>query len=128
MPARSFNVVIPGGGNAGIGVTVATREAGLEVAMLEPDLLGGTCSNRGCIPNRCWSPPYMPSTRSSAPSPIRLRWTSRTPTGRRSSTAKGDDRRHSGFARGFDELRRRRGVHEPVCGFPTFSADIKSML
>ena len=47
MPTRSFDVVILGGGNAGMGVTVATREAGLEVVMLEPDLLGGTCPNRG---------------------------------------------------------------------------------
>src|SRR5215471_8854157 len=52
MPTRSFDVVIIGGGNAGMGVTVATREAGLTVAMLEPDLLGGTCPNRGCMPKK----------------------------------------------------------------------------
>jgi glutathione reductase (NADPH) len=52
MPARNFDVVIPGGGNAGMGVTVATREAGLRVAMIEPDLLGGTCPNRGCMPKK----------------------------------------------------------------------------
>ena len=52
MAARSFDVVILGGGNAGMGVTVATREAGLKVAMAEPDLLGGTCPNRGCMPKK----------------------------------------------------------------------------
>src|SRR5215831_16650013 len=52
MPTRNFDVVILGGGNAGMGVTVATREAGLSVAMIEPDLLGGTCPNRGCMPKR----------------------------------------------------------------------------
>ena len=52
MPTRHFDVVILGGGNAGMGVTVATREAGLKVAMLEPDLLGGTCPNRGCMPKK----------------------------------------------------------------------------
>src|SRR5712672_1683868 len=52
MPTRSFDVVILGGGNAGMGVTVATREAGLTVAMIEPDLLGGTCPNRGCMPKK----------------------------------------------------------------------------
>jgi glutathione reductase (NADPH) len=52
MPRRSFDVVILGGGNAGMGVTVATREAGLTVAMIEPDLLGGTCPNRGCMPKK----------------------------------------------------------------------------
>ena len=52
MPTRSFDVVILGGGNAGMGVTVATREAGHTVAMIEPDLLGGTCPNRGCMPKK----------------------------------------------------------------------------
>jgi glutathione reductase (NADPH) len=49
---RNFDVAILGGGNAGIGVTVATSEAGLKVAMVEPDLLGGTCPNRGCMPKK----------------------------------------------------------------------------
>src|ERR1700732_36973 len=52
MPTRSFDVVILGGGNAGMGVTVATREAGLTVAMIEPHLLGGTSPNRGCMPKK----------------------------------------------------------------------------
>jgi glutathione reductase (NADPH) len=52
MATRSLDVVILGGGNAGMGVTVATREAGLNVAMIEPDLLGGTCPNRGCMPKK----------------------------------------------------------------------------
>src|SRR5438132_14218732 len=52
MATRSFDVVILGGGNAGMGVTVATREAGLNVALIEPDLLGGTCPNRGCMPKK----------------------------------------------------------------------------
>jgi len=52
MPTRNVDVVILGGGNAGMGVTVATREAGLEVVMLEPDLMGGTCPNRGCMPKK----------------------------------------------------------------------------
>jgi glutathione reductase (NADPH) len=52
MPTRNFDVVILGGGNAGMGVTVPTREAGVRVAMIEPDLLGGTCPNRGCMPKK----------------------------------------------------------------------------
>ncbi|MBV8120594.1 MAG: NAD(P)/FAD-dependent oxidoreductase [Alphaproteobacteria bacterium] len=52
MATRNFDVVILGGGNAGLGVTVATREAGLKVALFEPDLLGGTCPNRGCMPKK----------------------------------------------------------------------------
>ena len=52
MPTRTFDVVILGGGNAGMGVTVPTREAGVRVAIIEPDLLGGTCPNRGCMPKK----------------------------------------------------------------------------
>ena len=45
MPTRSFDVVILGGGNAGMGVTVATREAGLTVAMIRSSS-GVSCSIR----------------------------------------------------------------------------------
>jgi glutathione reductase (NADPH) len=51
MNAR-YDVVILGGGNAGMGVTVATRKAGLSVAMIEQDVLGGVCPNRGCTPKK----------------------------------------------------------------------------
>ena len=33
-----------------MGVTVATRAAGLSVAMVESRDFGGTCPNRGCTP------------------------------------------------------------------------------
>ncbi|SFQ05203.1 glutathione reductase (NADPH) [Mesorhizobium sp. NFR06] len=49
---ETYDVVILGGGNAGMGVTVATRAAGLSVAMIEPRDLGGTCPNRGCTPKK----------------------------------------------------------------------------
>ena len=52
MSSPSFDVVIIGGGNAGLGVTVATRKAGLSVALIEPRELGGTCPNRGCTPKK----------------------------------------------------------------------------
>ena len=50
--ADKYDVLILGGGNAGMGVTVPTRAAGLSVAMVESDLLGGTCPNRGCTPKK----------------------------------------------------------------------------
>ena len=50
--ADNYDVLILGGGNAGIGVTVPTRAAGLSVAMVEPRELGGTCPNRGCTPKK----------------------------------------------------------------------------
>jgi glutathione reductase (NADPH) len=52
VSSQSFDVVIIGGGNAGLGVTVATRKAGLSVALIEPRELGGTCPNRGCTPKK----------------------------------------------------------------------------
>jgi glutathione reductase (NADPH) len=50
--SEKFDVVILGGGNAGIGVTGPVRRAGLSVAMIEPRDLGGTCPNRGCTPKK----------------------------------------------------------------------------
>ncbi|AZO49066.1 MAG: NAD(P)/FAD-dependent oxidoreductase [Mesorhizobium sp.] len=49
---EKYDVVVLGGGNAGMGVTVATRAAGLSVAMIEARDLGGTCPNRGCTPKK----------------------------------------------------------------------------
>ena len=50
--AEQFDVVILGGGNAGIGVTGPVRRAGMSVAMIEARDLGGTCPNRGCTPKK----------------------------------------------------------------------------
>jgi len=52
MITEPFDVVILGGGNAGIGVTGPARAAGLSVAMIEARDLGGTCPNRGCTPKK----------------------------------------------------------------------------
>lgn len=52
MPRDRYDVLILGGGNAGMGVTVETRKAGLSVAMAENREFGGTCPNRGCTPKK----------------------------------------------------------------------------
>ena len=52
MTPETFDVVILGGGNAGIGVTGPVRRAGMSVAMIESHDLGGTCPNRGCTPKK----------------------------------------------------------------------------
>lgn len=52
MKPETFDVVILGGGNAGIGVTGPVRRAGMSVAMIESHDLGGTCPNRGCTPKK----------------------------------------------------------------------------
>ncbi|MFO1112178.1 MAG: NAD(P)/FAD-dependent oxidoreductase [Bradyrhizobium sp.] len=50
--SEKFDVVILGGGNAGIGVTGPVRRAGMSIAMIEARDLGGTCPNRGCTPKK----------------------------------------------------------------------------
>ncbi|MGB6536728.1 MAG: NAD(P)/FAD-dependent oxidoreductase [Xanthobacteraceae bacterium] len=52
MDGGQYDVLILGGGNAGMGVTVPTRKAGLSVALVEDRELGGTCPNRGCTPKK----------------------------------------------------------------------------
>jgi glutathione reductase (NADPH) len=51
MTPEKFDVVILGS-NAGIGVTGPVRRAECQCAMIEADLLGGTCPNRGCTPKK----------------------------------------------------------------------------
>jgi glutathione reductase (NADPH) len=52
MQRDTCDVLILGGGNAGFGVTVPTRKAGMKVLMVEERDLGGTCPNRGCTPKK----------------------------------------------------------------------------
>ncbi len=45
-----FDVVIVGGGPAGYGAALYGASAGLKIALVEYDKVGGTCLHRGCIP------------------------------------------------------------------------------
>ncbi len=46
----SFDVVIVGGGPGGYAAALYGAAAGLNIAMIERDKVGGTCLHRGCIP------------------------------------------------------------------------------
>ncbi len=48
--AAVFDVVVIGGGPGGYGAALYAAAAGLEVALVEMNKLGGTCLNVGCIP------------------------------------------------------------------------------
>ena len=48
--AESFDVVIIGGGPVATPPRSTARSAGLNIAMVEKDKVGGTCLHRGCIP------------------------------------------------------------------------------
>lgn len=47
-----FNIVIVGGGPAGVTAALRARELGASVALVERGRLGGTCTNDGCVPTR----------------------------------------------------------------------------
>ena len=47
-----FEVVVVGGGPAGVTAALRARELGAEVALVERGNMGGTCTNDGCVPTR----------------------------------------------------------------------------
>jgi dihydrolipoamide dehydrogenase len=48
------DVVIIGGGPGGYAAALYSDNYGLSVALVEKDLVGGTCLHRGCIPTKAW--------------------------------------------------------------------------
>lgn len=49
---QTFDVVVIGAGNAGLAVSAVAKKAGLSVAIIEKDGVGGTCPLRGCVPKK----------------------------------------------------------------------------
>ena len=47
-----FEVVVIGGGPAGVTAALRARELGAGVALVERGYMGGTCTNDGCVPTR----------------------------------------------------------------------------
>ena len=52
--ADQFDLVIVGGGPGGYAAAFYGASAGLSVALVEKDTIGGTCLNRGCIPAKAF--------------------------------------------------------------------------
>ena len=52
----SFDVIVIGGGSAGLAFSKEAARRGAAVLLIERDKLGGTCVNRGCVPKKMmWS-------------------------------------------------------------------------
>ena len=49
------DVIIIGGGPAGVTAALRARELGAEVTLVEKGRLGGTCVNDGVVPTRVWA-------------------------------------------------------------------------
>ena len=49
---QHYDLLVVGGGPAGVTAALRGRELGASVALLDRAGLGGTCTNDGCVPTR----------------------------------------------------------------------------
>jgi dihydrolipoamide dehydrogenase len=52
MNSSSFEIIVIGGGPGGYVAAIRAAQLGAKVLIVDKDLLGGTCINRGCIPTK----------------------------------------------------------------------------
>ena len=52
-PAPRYNLVVIGGGTAGLVTAAGAAGLGARVALVERHLMGGDCLNVGCVPSKC---------------------------------------------------------------------------
>lgn len=52
MSGNSTDVIVVGGGTGGYSTALRAAHLGLDVTLIERDLVGGTCLHRGCVPSK----------------------------------------------------------------------------
>jgi len=52
MEKRTFDITVIGGGPGGYVAAIRAAQLGAKVLLVEKDQVGGTCTNRGCIPTK----------------------------------------------------------------------------
>jgi dihydrolipoamide dehydrogenase len=52
MTKYDYQLAVIGGGPAGYEAAIRAGQLGLKTLLIEEDVLGGTCLNRGCIPTK----------------------------------------------------------------------------
>jgi pyruvate/2-oxoglutarate dehydrogenase complex dihydrolipoamide dehydrogenase (E3) component len=52
VPKRRYNLVVIGGGTAGLVTAAGAAGLGARVALVEKNLMGGDCLNFGCVPSK----------------------------------------------------------------------------
>src|SRR5260370_23090535 len=52
LPTRRYNMVVIGGGTAGLVAAAGAAGLGASVALVEKTLMGGDCLNFGCVPSK----------------------------------------------------------------------------
>ncbi|NCV97570.1 MAG: FAD-dependent oxidoreductase, partial [Acidimicrobiia bacterium] len=54
MSDAAYDLAVIGGGPGGYAAAFYAASAGMKVALIEKDTIGGTCLNRGCIPAKAF--------------------------------------------------------------------------
>lgn len=73
---KTFDVAVLGGGPGGYCAAIRAAQLGATVALVEKDAVGGTCTNRGCIPTKALAASARLLQQMNASEDMGIRWPS----------------------------------------------------